>query len=238
MRYANRECHDCHGIFSANEMVHASDRVKSGESFTQRKNSAGQWSTPSSKSTRYSNRERLICSACSRKRFLTKLTAGVAAIGVICVFAARPERQHSVTKPPQESARPDVAANGDTAVPLESIVEPPTGNLNRAASLVAPASIGPQYNVDSSADGGGSPKVPQSSQIASSSYLENDPKALPEVGNAIQKAFGSGHSERWQAGKLNGYAVPSKASATGCRNVGYTVDSEPNSPFEPVRVCP
>ncbi len=58
------------------------------------------------------------------------------------------------------------------------------------------------------------------------------------VKDAIYRALRSGETQRWQDGKLSGYAVPSATTdANGCRAVRYTVDQRPEVPFEAINAC-
>ena len=58
------------------------------------------------------------------------------------------------------------------------------------------------------------------------------------VKDAIYRAMKTGQTQRWQDGKLSGYAVPSPtAAANGCRAVRYTVDQRPEVPFESINAC-
>jgi hypothetical protein len=58
------------------------------------------------------------------------------------------------------------------------------------------------------------------------------------VKDAIYRALRSGKTQRWQDGKLSGYAVPSQTTAAnGCRAVRYTVDQRPEVPFESINAC-
>jgi hypothetical protein len=58
------------------------------------------------------------------------------------------------------------------------------------------------------------------------------------VKDAIYRALRSGQPQRWQDGKLSGYAVPSLTTgANGCRAVRYTVDQRPEVPFESINAC-
>jgi hypothetical protein len=58
------------------------------------------------------------------------------------------------------------------------------------------------------------------------------------VKDAIYRALRSGETQRWQDGKLSGYAVPSATTgANGCRAVRYTVDQRPAVPFESINAC-
>ena len=58
------------------------------------------------------------------------------------------------------------------------------------------------------------------------------------VKDAIYRALRTGQTQRWQDGKLSGYAVPSATTAAnGCRAVRYTVDQRPEVPFESINAC-
>jgi hypothetical protein len=58
------------------------------------------------------------------------------------------------------------------------------------------------------------------------------------VKDAIYRALKTGRTQRWQDGKLSGYAVPSATTAAnGCRAVRYTVDQRPEVPFESINAC-
>jgi hypothetical protein len=58
------------------------------------------------------------------------------------------------------------------------------------------------------------------------------------VKDAIYRALRSGQTQRWQDGKLTGYAVPSATTgANGCRAVRYTIDQRPEVPFESINAC-
>jgi hypothetical protein len=58
------------------------------------------------------------------------------------------------------------------------------------------------------------------------------------VKDAIYRALRSGETQRWQDGKLSGYAVPSATTgANGCRAVRYTIDQRPEVPFESINAC-
>lgn len=58
------------------------------------------------------------------------------------------------------------------------------------------------------------------------------------VKDAIYRALRSGETQRWQDGKLSGYAVPSATTgANGCRAVRCTVDQRPEVPFESINAC-
>ena len=64
------------------------------------------------------------------------------------------------------------------------------------------------------------------------------PLRSQEVKDAIYRALRSGQTQRWQDGKLSGYAVPSATTgANGCRAVRYTVDQRPEVPFESINAC-
>lgn len=55
--------------------------------------------------------------------------------------------------------------------------------------------------------------------------------------SASLKAFQSGRPERWKDGELKGWAVPSNDVVAGCRTVTFTVDTDPNHPSSPQKVC-
>ncbi|MDB5738351.1 MAG: hypothetical protein JWO65_2019 [Sphingomonas bacterium] len=58
------------------------------------------------------------------------------------------------------------------------------------------------------------------------------------VKDAIHRALRSGETQRWQDGKLGGYAVPSfTPGANGCRAVRYTVDQRPGAAYESITAC-
>jgi hypothetical protein len=58
------------------------------------------------------------------------------------------------------------------------------------------------------------------------------------VKDAIHRALRTGQTQRWQDGKLSGYAVPSAAfGPQGCRAVRYTVDQRPVPAYESVTAC-
>jgi hypothetical protein len=58
------------------------------------------------------------------------------------------------------------------------------------------------------------------------------------VKDAIYRAMKTGETQRWQDGKLSGYAVPSATPGpNGCRAVRYTVDQRPQVPFESINAC-
>jgi hypothetical protein len=58
------------------------------------------------------------------------------------------------------------------------------------------------------------------------------------VKDAIHRALRSGETQRWQDGKLGGYAVPSLTTgANGCRAVRYTVDQRPGASYESITAC-
>ena len=64
------------------------------------------------------------------------------------------------------------------------------------------------------------------------------PLRSQQVKDAIYRALRTGNTQRWQDGKLSGYAVPSKTTgANGCRAVRYTVDQRPEVPFESINAC-
>jgi hypothetical protein len=65
-----------------------------------------------------------------------------------------------------------------------------------------------------------------------------NPLRSQPVKDAIYRALRSGQTQRWQDGKLSGYAVPSATTgANGCRAVRYTVDQRPELPFESINAC-
>lgn len=77
------------------------------------------------------------------------------------------------------------------------------------------------------------PQVPQGDDPASFR-----PLASAEVKDAIYRALHSGETQRWQDGKLSGYAVPSLTTgANGCRAVRYTVDQRPGATYESINAC-
>lgn len=58
------------------------------------------------------------------------------------------------------------------------------------------------------------------------------------VKDAIHQALRTGQTQRWQDGKLTGYAVPSLTTgANGCRAVRYTVDQRPNAAPQSITAC-
>lgn len=87
---------------------------------------------------------------------------------------------------------------------------------------------------DKSAD-----NIDPSQESASNDTSEiDDPGRRAAVREAVQKAFSSGETQRWEDGGLKGYAVASSPSTDGCRNISYSVDSLPDAQFPPVKVCP
>ena len=81
--------------------------------------------------------------------------------------------------------------------------------------------------------------------LASPAVAQNtdDPAAFvplqsQQVKDAIYQALKTGQTQRWQDGKLSGYAVPSATTgANGCRAVRYTVDQRPDIPYESINAC-
>jgi hypothetical protein len=58
------------------------------------------------------------------------------------------------------------------------------------------------------------------------------------VKDAIHGALVTGQTQRWQDGKLSGYAVPSPTTGqNGCRSVRYTVDQRTSGNFETITAC-
>jgi len=56
--------------------------------------------------------------------------------------------------------------------------------------------------------------------------------------DAIHRALRTGQNQRWQDGKLSGYAVPSQQPLpNGCRTVRYTVDQQPDAPMMTINAC-
>lgn len=86
---------------------------------------------------------------------------------------------------------------------------------------------------------------PGSRLLAMPSVVQNtdDPRFFvplrsQPVKDAIYRALRTGQTQRWQDGKLSGYAVPSATTAAnGCRAVRYTVDQRPEVPFESINAC-
>jgi len=63
---------------------------------------------------------------------------------------------------------------------------------------------------------------------------------MPEgVRSAMNAAFQSGETVRWEADGTKGYAVPSEPDATsGCRQVHYSDDSRSGWTSQPETICP
>jgi hypothetical protein len=58
------------------------------------------------------------------------------------------------------------------------------------------------------------------------------------VKDAIHRALSTGQTQRWQDGKLSGYAVPSLTTgANGCRAIRYTVDQRPGAGYDSINAC-
>jgi hypothetical protein len=58
------------------------------------------------------------------------------------------------------------------------------------------------------------------------------------VKDAIHRALATGTTQRWQDGKLSGYAVPSLTTgANGCRAIRYTIDQMPNAAYGSITAC-
>ena len=58
------------------------------------------------------------------------------------------------------------------------------------------------------------------------------------VKDAIHRALATGATQRWQDGKLGGYAVPSLTTgANGCRAVRYTIDQMPDASYGSITAC-
>jgi len=56
--------------------------------------------------------------------------------------------------------------------------------------------------------------------------------------DAIHRALTTGQNQRWQDGKLSGYAVPSQQPLpNGCRTIRYTVDQQPDAPMMTINAC-
>jgi hypothetical protein len=87
------------------------------------------------------------------------------------------------------------------------------------------------------------PIAPTASVSANAPSSPDDPASFVplqsnEVKNAIHRALQTGQTQRWQDGKLSGYAVPSETTgANGCRAVRYTVDQRPGAPYESITAC-
>jgi hypothetical protein len=64
------------------------------------------------------------------------------------------------------------------------------------------------------------------------------PLQSQQVKDAIHRALRTGETQRWQDGKLSGYAVPSTAFGPNkCRAVRYTIDQRPTPAYEAVTAC-
>lgn len=91
---------------------------------------------------------------------------------------------------------------------------------------------------------------PPQPQQASYTAMEEAPAAAPATeipadkkpatssakDEAIERAFASGGPVRWSDGDQSGYAIPSSASESGCRNIDVAADGEP--PSRTVERCP
>jgi hypothetical protein len=56
--------------------------------------------------------------------------------------------------------------------------------------------------------------------------IQPDPSNTPQIMQAINAAFQSGETTRWQSEGASGYAVPSeKEPDSGCRTIFYTIDT-------------
>jgi post-segregation antitoxin (ccd killing protein) len=78
------------------------------------------------------------------------------------------------------------------------------------------------------------PSVPQNTDDP----LRFVPLNSQPVKDAIHRALATGQTQRWQDGRLSGYAVPSQTTGqNGCRAVRYTVDQRPAGQFESITAC-
>ena len=92
----------------------------------------------------------------------------------------------------------------------------------------------PGGSVGVSGDALAAPSTPQNTDDPVSFV----PLRSQPVKDAIYRALKTGRTQRWQDGKLSGYAVPSATTAAnGCRAVRYTVDQRPQVPFESINAC-
>lgn len=129
---------------------------------------------------------------------------------------------------------------------------PDTASTNTAGAAAAQSSVLPQSTpsdpvaMPGGAAGALQPQAAQSeatqAQAAQPQNSDDPDKFVPlqsaAVRDAIHRALRTGQAQRWQDGKLSGYAVPSLTTgANGCRAIRYTVDQRPSAPYGSITAC-
>src|SRR5260221_11667583 len=116
----------------------------------------------------------------------------------------------------------------------------PAGGAGGPGAVSASDPIGDDPTRPGVAIGDAAAGVPAAPAVAQDT--DNPARFFPlrsqQVKDAIYRALRSGETQRWQDGKLSGYAVPSTTTgANGCRAVRYTVDQRPEVAFESITAC-
>lgn len=227
MDYAQRECADCHGMFSASQMVGVSDKVRSGESVTATpyKGSDGNTYRNTSTTTHYTIERKLICSECKRQRtraiIRNALMLIVAGAALLAFFGLSGERSRpadvrgsSTTEFNSTDTTLGGTSDQDFLAHEESMPTSETDNTTPVAS-------GPENAPERS--------VEEDSR-SSRSTGSTSPKEQAAIGSAaavaVQTALSTGSSARWSAAGLSGWVVVSSAQTIAgreCRNVSGTV---------------
>jgi hypothetical protein len=238
MRYAEHECSRCHAIVPASRLSKVREQTFSGTSVHKKRFHHGSSYQATGATDRYSVRERWVCGACKRKRafHIVLLIGTVVGALYVAPYFMRP--------PPGASSDPS-SANMQSADTAEASDTPPADDTNPTTVDDAPAAAVPQAAPvagPAQQSGEQSTATPVTAPAAAaglspSQQIIADPITNDSVAAAMCSAFASGQPERWQAGTLSGYAVPSAPDASGCRMVQVSIDTT-SEQSGAVKMCP
>ena len=234
VEYADRECHDCLGLFPANQLKRTSLSKQTGSSVRGVDlRVEGDLLNPARTRSYYRNVEIFLCRDCrSRRRYngikkffgclFALMIAGALGFAGIVWFGSRSSTSNADQEP-----------NVDTV-----ISNPPNPSV---AGQVTPldvedeslASIEDNEGLDDSDTGQDSIDDTQLPVV-----IDQPEVPLDRLGNFTDEAMISGTAVRWSFEGMSGYVVPSDANEVGCRDYYFTDDSRPEWRSATQNYCP
>lgn len=145
VQYAQKECHDCHGIFPGNEMVRIGEERETGRSYRDK----DAYDESQHRIYRH-KREVLVCRNCRWRRrrnsLLRWIVAGAAAIGLYSYVTHLPRQAHDA--PDQADGTTNTANASDPSVDSDWKLADTTDPMNDVQTQVASRDIqGQRYTI-------------------------------------------------------------------------------------------
>ncbi|MEP3051804.1 MAG: hypothetical protein ABJP48_03580 [Erythrobacter sp.] len=240
VEYADRECHDCLGLFPANQLKRKSLSKQTGSSVRGVDlRDEGDLLNPARTRTYYQNVEIFLCRDCrSRRRYdvikkffgcLTALViAGVLGFAGIVWLGSRSSTSNANQQPNVDAEINYPAVPSEVGQPTQLEVYDENLDLTRG--------IGDVEDVESLEESESEPSSADNTPLPA--LIDQPTVPLDRLGNFTEEAMNTGSAVRWSFEGMSGYVVPSDANEVGCRDYYFTDDSRPEWRSATQSYCP